>query len=210
MESFQRELRRHTIQYEAIQGREWKKITNHIIKQYQKIYSPPFYTGFNMIVVQSLSTNQTKYAWIIKLLTWTTDTRHDLISRYLWPKPEIKTGEELNNMPMHANQWGNTTKTWRSQGASDKTKSWGASSPIFTTPRSISTTATADQTTIRYDPRQSKYIFTKINIHEPKPTDNIWIGTYSFQSFGAKNATACQAIMISSIFAGKTIKQHKW
>jgi hypothetical protein len=51
MESFQRELRRHTIQYEAIQGTEWKKITNHIIKQYQKINSPPFYTGFNMIVV---------------------------------------------------------------------------------------------------------------------------------------------------------------
>jgi hypothetical protein len=51
MESFQRELRRHTIQYEAIQGTEWKKITNHIIKQYQKINCPPFYTGFNMIVV---------------------------------------------------------------------------------------------------------------------------------------------------------------
>jgi hypothetical protein len=33
MESFQRELRRHTIQNEAIQGTEWKKITNHIIKQ---------------------------------------------------------------------------------------------------------------------------------------------------------------------------------
>jgi hypothetical protein len=51
MESFQRELRSHTIQYEAIQGTEWKKITNHNIKQYQKIDSPPFYTGFNMIVV---------------------------------------------------------------------------------------------------------------------------------------------------------------
>jgi hypothetical protein len=42
MESFQRELRRHTIQYEAIQGMEWKKITNHIIKKYQKIDSPSF------------------------------------------------------------------------------------------------------------------------------------------------------------------------
>jgi hypothetical protein len=79
-------------------------------------------------------------------------------------------------MPMHSNQWGNTTNTWRSQGASDKARSWGASSPILTTPKSISTTATADQTTISYDPRQSKHIFTKINIHEPKPTDNIWIG----------------------------------
>jgi hypothetical protein len=69
MESFQRELRRHTIQYEAIQGMEWKKITNHIIKQYQKIDSPPFYTGFNMIVVDGPSATQTKYEWIIKLLT---------------------------------------------------------------------------------------------------------------------------------------------
>jgi hypothetical protein len=80
-------------------------------------------------------------------------------------------------MPMHANQWGNTTHTWRSQGASDKAISWGASSPRLTTPRSMSTTATADQTTISYDPRQSKHIFTKINNHEPKPTDNILIGT---------------------------------
>jgi hypothetical protein len=30
MESFTRELRRHIKQYDAIQGREWKKITNHI------------------------------------------------------------------------------------------------------------------------------------------------------------------------------------
>jgi hypothetical protein len=104
MESFQRELRRHTIQYEAIQGTEWKKITNHIIKQYQKIDPPPFYTGFNMIVVDGPSANQKKYEWIIKLVTWTTANRHDLLSRNLWPKPEIKTGQELNTMPMHANQ----------------------------------------------------------------------------------------------------------
>jgi hypothetical protein len=44
MESFQRELRRHIIQYEAIQETEWKKITNHVIKQYHKVDSPPFYT----------------------------------------------------------------------------------------------------------------------------------------------------------------------
>jgi hypothetical protein len=80
-------------------------------------------------------------------------------------------------MPMHANQWGNAKNTWRSQGASDKTRSWRASSPRLTTPRSISTIATTDQTTISYDPRQSKHIFTKININEPKTTDNIWIGT---------------------------------
>jgi hypothetical protein len=32
MESFTRELRRHIKQYDAIQGSEWKKITNHIIR----------------------------------------------------------------------------------------------------------------------------------------------------------------------------------
>jgi hypothetical protein len=116
MESFQRELRRHTIQYEAIQGTEWKKITNHIIKKDQKIYFPPFYTGFNMIVVDGPSAKKTKYEWIIKLLAWTAASRHDLLSRNLLPKPEIKTGRELNTMPMHDNQWGNTTNTWRSQG----------------------------------------------------------------------------------------------
>jgi hypothetical protein len=41
MEGFQRELRRHIKQYDAIQGSEWNKITNHIIRQYQKIDSPP-------------------------------------------------------------------------------------------------------------------------------------------------------------------------
>jgi hypothetical protein len=30
---------------------------------------------------------------------------------------------------------------------------------------------------LSYDPRQSKHIFTKIKINEPKPTDNIWICT---------------------------------
>jgi hypothetical protein len=41
MEGFQRELRRHIKQYDAIQGSEWKKITNHIIRKYHKIYPPP-------------------------------------------------------------------------------------------------------------------------------------------------------------------------
>jgi hypothetical protein len=39
MGNFTRELRRHIQQYDAIQG-EWKKITHHIIRQYQKIDSP--------------------------------------------------------------------------------------------------------------------------------------------------------------------------
>jgi hypothetical protein len=113
MESFQRELRRHIIQYEATQGTEWKKITNHIIKQYQKVDSPPFYTGFNMIVVNGPSAKQTKYAWILMLIKWTTTCRHDLLSHNLWPKPEIKTGQELNTLPMHDKQWGTETNTWK-------------------------------------------------------------------------------------------------
>jgi hypothetical protein len=52
MESFTREIRRHIKQYDAISGSEWKKITNHIIRQYQKIDSQPFSTGFNMIIVE--------------------------------------------------------------------------------------------------------------------------------------------------------------
>jgi hypothetical protein len=45
MEGFQRELQRHIKQYDAIQGSEWKKITNHIIRQYQKIDAPPLQHG---------------------------------------------------------------------------------------------------------------------------------------------------------------------
>jgi hypothetical protein len=41
MEGFQRELQRHIKQYDAIQGSEWKSITNHIIRQYHKTDSPP-------------------------------------------------------------------------------------------------------------------------------------------------------------------------
>jgi hypothetical protein len=130
-----------------------------------------------MIADDGPSAKQTKYEWIILLLTWTTASRHELLSRNLWPKPEIKTGQELNTMPIHDNQWGTETNTWRSHGPSDKKKSWTGSSPKLATPRSISTAATAERPTISYDPRQSKHIFTKINIDEPKPTDNIWIGT---------------------------------
>jgi hypothetical protein len=86
-ESFTRELCRHIKQYDAIQGSEWKKITNHIIRQYQKIDTPPINTGFNMIIVQGPSTADTKYGWICILLNWTNSTRHDLITRNLWPKP---------------------------------------------------------------------------------------------------------------------------
>jgi hypothetical protein len=68
MESFTRELCRHIKQYDAIQGRECKKITNHIIRQYQKIDSPPFNARFNMIIVQGPSASDTKYGWLCILL----------------------------------------------------------------------------------------------------------------------------------------------
>jgi hypothetical protein len=71
MEGFQRELRRHIKQYDAIQGSQWNKFTKHIIRKYQKIDSPPFYTGFNMLVIMGPSTTQTKYGWLCVLLEWT-------------------------------------------------------------------------------------------------------------------------------------------
>jgi hypothetical protein len=46
----------------------------------------------------------------------------------------------------------------------------------LTTPRSISTAATIDRSTISYDPYLSTHVFTKVNIDAPKPTYNIWIG----------------------------------
>jgi hypothetical protein len=98
MESFTRELRRQIKQYGAIQGSEWKKITNHIIRQYQKIDYPPFNTGLNMIIVWGPSTAYTKYGWLYILLEWTNSTRHDLITHNLWPNPEITTNQELNKM----------------------------------------------------------------------------------------------------------------
>jgi hypothetical protein len=89
MESFTREIRRHIKQYDAISGRKWKKITNHIIRQYQKIDSQPFNAGFNVIIVKGPSASDTKYGWLYILLDWTNNTRHDLITRNLWSKPEI-------------------------------------------------------------------------------------------------------------------------
>jgi hypothetical protein len=93
MEGFQRDLRRHIKQYDAIQGSEWKKITNHIIRQYHKIDSPPFNTKFDMLVVTGPAKTQTKYGWLCTLLECTNTTRHDLITRNIWPKPEITTSQ---------------------------------------------------------------------------------------------------------------------
>jgi hypothetical protein len=83
MEGFQRELRRHIKQYDAIKGSKWKKITNHIIRQYQKIDSLPFNTVFNMLVATGPAKTHTKYGWLCTLLKWTNTTHHNLITHNL-------------------------------------------------------------------------------------------------------------------------------
>jgi hypothetical protein len=50
------------------------------------------------------SPTHTKYGWLCVLLEWTYSTRHDLITRNIWPKPEITTNQELNTIPMHDKQ----------------------------------------------------------------------------------------------------------
>jgi hypothetical protein len=147
-----------------------------MIRQYQKIDSPPFNTGFNMIIVRGASTADTKYGWLCILLEWTNITRHNIITRNLWSKPEITTNQELNKMLMHDKKWGTDLNSWKSHGTAAKSKRWAESSTKLTTPRSISTPATMDRSTISYDPYLSTHVFTKVNIDAPKPTDNIWIG----------------------------------
>jgi hypothetical protein len=78
---------------------------------------------------------------------------------------------------MHDKQWGIDGNSWKSNTTTAKMKPWPDSSTKQTTPRSISTTATADRSNISYDPYLSTHIFTKVNLDAPKPTENIWIGT---------------------------------
>jgi hypothetical protein len=86
MEAFQRELSCHIKQYDALQGNEWNKITNHIIKQYRTIEEPAFQTGCNTIILAGPK-QKTKYAWLDALLMWTNDTHHKIVSHNLWPRP---------------------------------------------------------------------------------------------------------------------------
>jgi hypothetical protein len=169
MEVFQRELRGYIKQYDAIQGSEWKKITNHIIRQYQKNESPPF----NVLVVMGPAKPQTKYGWLCTLLEWTNTTRHDLVTCNLWPKLETTTSQELNTMPMYDKQWGTYRYLWNTTKNTAKANPWPDSSIKQTTPRSIYTAATADESNISYDPYLSMHVFTKVNIDSPKPTYNI-------------------------------------
>jgi hypothetical protein len=129
-----------------------------------------------MIIVQGPSTTDTKYGWLCILLEWTNSTHHDLITRNLWPKPEITTNQELNTIPMHDKQCGADVNSWKSHGTTTKSKTCADSSTKLITPRSISTAETTDRSTIRFDPYLSTHVFTKVNIDAPKPTDNIWIG----------------------------------
>jgi hypothetical protein len=129
-----------------------------------------------MIIVRGPSASDTKYGWLCILLDWTNSTRHDLITRNLWPKPEITTNQELNTIPMHDKPWGTELNSWKSHGTAAKSKTQAESSTKLTTPRSISTAATIDRSTISYDPHLSTHVFTKVNIDTPKLTDSIWIG----------------------------------
>jgi hypothetical protein len=177
MERFQRELRRHIKQYDAIQGNEWKKITNHIIHQYQKLDSAPLQTGFNMTLVSVPTKVQTKYGWMCALLEWTNITRHDLITRNLWPTPETNNNQELNTMTMHENKWATERNSWGTSKNIAKVIQWPESSTKQTTPISISTATAADRSNISYNPYRSTHVFTKVNNEAPAPTDNVWIGT---------------------------------
>jgi hypothetical protein len=59
-----------------------------------------------MQVVTGPAKAQTKYGWLCTLLELTNITRHDIITRNLWPKPETTNNQELNIMAMHDRQWG--------------------------------------------------------------------------------------------------------
>jgi hypothetical protein len=177
MEGFQRELRRHIKQYHAIHGSKWENISTHIIKQYQKINSPPFQMGFNMQVVTGPAKAHKKYGWLCTLLEWTNITRHDLITRNLWPTPETTNSQELNTMPMHDIKWGTYSNSWNTTKNTVKANNWQDPSTKQTTPNSISTAATSDRSNISYDPYRSMHVFTKVNLDAHKPTYNIWIVT---------------------------------
>jgi hypothetical protein len=78
---------------------------------------------------------------------------------------------------MHDKQWGTYVNSSKSQGTTEKSKTWADSSTKLTTLRSISTAATADRSNMSYNLYLSTHVFTKVNIDAPKPTDKIWIDT---------------------------------
>jgi hypothetical protein len=99
---------------------------------------------------------------------WTNDTHHDLVSRNLWPRPEVANNHKLNTMPMHQNSLGG--------GLLPSSTGWTSSS-ARRTPMSVSTTSTSgDQSIISYDITQTKQTFTKSNHDAPTLGDSVWIG----------------------------------
>jgi hypothetical protein len=77
---------------------------------------------------------------------------------------------------MHDKKWGTDLNYLKSHGTTAKSKTWADSSTKLTTPKSISTAATMDRSTISYDPYLSTHVFTNVHIDAPTPTDNISTG----------------------------------
>jgi hypothetical protein len=61
-------------------------------------------------------------------------------------------------MPIHEKQWVTDVNSWKSQETTAKSKTWVDSSTKLTTPRSIPTAATADQSNISYN----QYLSTQV------------------------------------------------
>jgi hypothetical protein len=51
-------------------------------------------------------------------------------------------------MPMYDKPWGTELHSWKSHGTAAESKTWAESSAKLTTPKSISTAATMDRSTI--------------------------------------------------------------
>jgi hypothetical protein len=98
---------------------------------------------------------------------------------------------------MHDKPWGTEINSWKSHGTAAKSKTLAESSAKLTTPRSISTAATVDRSTISYDPYLSTHVFKKRNIDALKPTDNILlvVSHIFYPPSGARNSTAGQDTM---------------
>jgi hypothetical protein len=104
--------------------------------------------GFNMKIVTGKTKLQTKYGWLCTLLKRTNSTRHDMITRNLWPQTETSNNQELNKMPMHEKQFGTDSNSWGNTKDTTNAKQCQYSSTKQTTPRSISTATTADRSNI--------------------------------------------------------------
>jgi hypothetical protein len=99
-------------------------------------------------------------------------TQHTIISRNLWPKPEIIKNQEVNTMPMHEKEWGGHDKQWGGHKVVTITKQW-VSASAKTTPRSISTATTADRSIVSYETKLTRHKFTKSNHDAAEPTNKV-------------------------------------